>query len=104
VGVDIPLCLAYSMCGDPFACLNRMRLDFAICISILLAVLFIGTAGAFFLFVPVLGILTAVTLLLGLGLMFALGLIAGTRSRKLYPFSHRVLPIRRLPGNLSIVR
>jgi len=81
-----------------------MRLDFTICISILLAILFMGTAGAFFLYVPVLAIFTAVTLLLGLGLMFALGLIAGTRWRKSTAFPHRVVPIRRLPQSLSVVR
>jgi hypothetical protein len=79
-----------------------MRLDFTICLSILLAILFLGAAGAFFLYVPVLAIFTAVTLVLGLGLMFALGLIAGSRWRKL--FSHRVVPMRRIPDDFSIVR
>ena len=92
----------WPMCGDWFACLNGMRLDFTICISILLAILFMGAAGAFFLYVPVLAIFTAVTLLLGLGLMFALGLIAGTRWRK--SAAYRIVPLRRLPHNLSVVR
>jgi hypothetical protein len=79
-----------------------MRLDFAVCFSILLAVIFIGAVGAFLLYVPPLGILTAVTIVVGLGLMFALGLMTGSRWRKL--FSHRAIQIKRLPGNLSIVR
>ena len=91
-----------NRCGDPFAYSNAMRLDFTILVSILLAILFLGAAGAFFLYVPVLGIFTTITVLLGLGLMFALGLIAGTRWRKVSPVSHRVVPIR--SGNLSVVR
>jgi hypothetical protein len=75
-----------------------MKLDFIICLGILLAVLFVGIMGAFLLYVPVMTLLTVVTLLLGLGLMFALGMLTGRRSRKLSPFS------RRLPGDLHIVR
>jgi hypothetical protein len=84
--------------------LIRMRLDFVICLGILLAVLFIGVVGAFLLYVPVLTVITVVTLLLGLGLMFALGLLTGSRWRKLSPFSHRSMPLRRMPNNLFIVR
>jgi hypothetical protein len=81
-----------------------MRLDFIVCLGILLALLFIGIMGAFLLYVPALTVLTVVTLVLGLGLMFALGLLTGSRWRKLSPFSHRAMPLRRLPGNLYIVR
>jgi len=75
-----------------------MKLDFVVCLGILLAVLFIGVVGAFFLYVPVLAVFTAVIMLLGLGLMFALGLLTGRRWRKLSPFTHRAMPLRRLPG------
>jgi hypothetical protein len=78
-----------------------MKLDFAIPLSIILAILFIGTVGAFLLYVPVLTVLTVVTMILGLGLMFALGLLTGTRWRKLSPFSHRSVPVRR---DLFVVR
>jgi hypothetical protein len=80
-----------------------MKLDFVVCLSILLAVLFLGTIGAFLLYVPMLTIATVVTLLLGLGLMFALGMLTGRRSRK-SPFSHRLVPIRRLPGDFHLMR
>lgn len=71
-----------------------MKLDFIICLGLLLAILFVGIIGAFLLYVPVLSVLTAATLLLGLALMFALGILTGRRSRKLSPFSHRAMPIR----------
>jgi len=58
-----------------------------ICLSILLAVLFVGSVGAFLLYVPALTVITVVTLLLGLGLMFALGMLTGRRSRKLSIFT-----------------
>ena len=74
---------------------NGMKLDFIVCLGILLAILFVGIVGAFLLYVPVLTVLTVVTLLLGLGLMFALGILTGRRSRKLSPFSHRAMPIVR---------
>jgi hypothetical protein len=64
-----------------------MKLDLMICLSILLAILFVGIVGAFLLYVPALTVITVVTLLLGLGLMFALGMLAGRRSRKLSPFT-----------------
>ncbi len=41
--------------------------------------LFLGSAGAFFLFVPLLSIATVVVLLVGLMLMFGLGFQAGFR-------------------------
>ncbi len=87
-----------------YACLliSRMKLDTAVCFSILLAVIFIAAVGAFLLYVPPLGILTATTMVVGLGLMFALGLMTGSRWRKLFP--HRAIQIKRLSGNLSIVR
>jgi hypothetical protein len=51
-------------------------------IRILLAssgALFLGAIGAFFLFVPVLSIATVVWMLMGLMLMFGLGVQVGTR-------------------------
>jgi hypothetical protein len=66
-----------------------MKLDFMICLGILLAILFVGIVGAFLLYVPALTVITVVTLLLGLALMFALGLLTGRRSRKLSQFAHR---------------
>jgi hypothetical protein len=72
-----------------------MKLDFMVCLGILLAVLFLGIAGAFFLYVPALTIFTVVTLLLGLGLMFALGILTGRRSRKLPLFAHRQIQMGR---------
>jgi hypothetical protein len=71
-----------------------MKLDFMVVLGILLAMLFLGVVGAFFLYVPVLTLLTVVTLLLGLGLMFALGILTGRRARKISPFTHRAMPIR----------
>jgi hypothetical protein len=79
-----------------------MRIDFAVCLSVILAVVFLVAAGAFFLYVPALAVLTTVTLVLGLGLMFVLGLMTGSRWRRL--FSHRTTPIRRLPDHFSVVR
>jgi hypothetical protein len=81
-----------------------MKFDFIVCLGILLAVLFVGIVGAFFLYVPALTVFTVVTLVLGLGLMFALGMLTGRRSRKLSPFTHRAMPIRRLPNDIYIVR
>ncbi len=72
-----------------------MRFDFIILLSTLLAVLFVGTVGAFLLYVPALTVITVVTLLLGLGLMFALGILTGRRWRKASPFTHRAMPIIR---------
>jgi cyanate permease len=59
-----------------------MKLDLMVCLGILLAVLFVGVVGAFLLYVPALTVLTVITLLLGLGLMFALGMLTGRRSRR----------------------
>lgn len=75
-----------------------MRLHFVICLSILLAVLFIGTAGAFFLYVPLLELFTTVVILLGLGLMFVLGLMTGSSWRRFSPLRHRAVPIGRVPA------
>jgi len=61
-------------------------------LSVLLAVLLASVIGAFLLYVPVLTVLTVVTLVLGLGLMFALGIMTGRRSR------------RRMPGGLYVAR
>jgi hypothetical protein len=69
-----------------------MKLDFVVCLGIVLAILFLGIVGAFLFYVPTLTLLTVVTLLLGLGLMFALGILTGRRSR------------HRHTGNLYVVR
>jgi hypothetical protein len=81
-----------------------MKLDLMICFGILLAVFFVGIMGAFLLYVPALSVFTVVALLLGLALMFALGILTGRRVRKVSPFTHRAMPIRRMQGNLYIVR
>jgi hypothetical protein len=81
----------------------HMKLDLLVCLGILLAVLFLGIIGAFLLYVPALTVLTVVTLLLGLGLMFALGMLTGRHWRRISPFA-RTMVGRRLPGNLYIVR
>jgi hypothetical protein len=72
-----------------------MRIDFVVSLSFLFAILFLGTVGAFLFYVPALTLLTVVTILLGLGGMFALGLLTGSRWRRLSPFTHRAMPIRR---------
>jgi hypothetical protein len=81
---------------------NCMKLDFMVCLGILLAILFVGIVGAFFLYVPALTVLTSATMLVGLGLMFALGILTGRRSRKVSPFSERTMQAR--TDNLYIVR
>ena len=68
-----------------------MKLDITVFLSILLATLFIGTVGGFLLYVPALSIITVTTMLLGLGLMFALGLQTGRRLRKASRGSHRAV-------------
>jgi hypothetical protein len=85
---------AQLMVGDQLARIFVMKLDFIVVLGILLAILFLGSIGAFFLYVPVLTVFSVVTLLLGLGLMFALGILTGRRARKISPFSHRAMPIR----------
>jgi hypothetical protein len=60
-----------------------MKLDTFVCLGILLAALFVGVLGAFLLYVPAMTILTVSPLLLGLGLMFALGMLTGRHQRKL---------------------
>jgi hypothetical protein len=49
------------------------------CFVISSVVLFLGSTTAFFLFVPLLSIMTVGSMLLGLILMFWLGIQAGTR-------------------------
>jgi hypothetical protein len=66
-----------------------MKFDTAVLLSILLAILFIGTIGAFLLYVPALTVFSVASVLVGLCLMFALGLATGTRWRKLTRFTHR---------------
>ena len=66
-----------------------MKLDITVFLSLLLAILFIGTVGGFLLYVPALSIITVATMLLGLALMFALGLQTGRRWRKVSRGSHR---------------
>jgi hypothetical protein len=59
-----------------------MKLNFAVTLSFLLTVLFIGAVGAFLIYVPALPVFAVATVLVGLGLMFALGLATGSRWRK----------------------
>jgi hypothetical protein len=73
-----------------------MKLNFAVALSILLAVLFMGTVGAFLIYVPALTVFTVASVLIGLCLMFALGLAAGRQWKKAIRFQHR--------ADLSIVR
>lgn len=73
-----------------------MKLNFAVALSILLAVLFVGTVGAFLLYVPALTVFAVASVLVGLGLMFALGLAAGRQWKKSIRLQHRT--------DLSIVR
>lgn len=72
-----------------------MKLDLMVSLGILLAVLFVGVVGAFLLYVQTLTVIAVVTLLLGLALMFALGILTGRRVRKISPFTHRAMPIVR---------
>jgi hypothetical protein len=72
-----------------------MKFDFMVCLGILLAVLFVGMMGAFLLYVPALTVITVASLLLGLALMFALGILTGRRWRKLSQFTHRTMPMIR---------
>ena len=82
-----------------------MRFDLAISLSVLIAVLCIGTLGAFLLYVPALAVFTVVVMILGLGLMFALGLLTGTRWRRLTPFDQRSAPpVRKSPAHLYVIR
>jgi hypothetical protein len=69
-----------------------MRLDFVVCMGILLAVTFLAIVGAFFLYVPALTVVTVAIMIVGLGLMFALGLLTGRRSRKISAFPRRAMP------------
>jgi hypothetical protein len=71
-----------------------MKLDHMVCLGILLAILFVGIVGAFLLYVQTLNVIAVVTLVLGLALMFALGILTGRRARKISPFAHRALTIR----------
>jgi len=70
-----------------------MKRDFFFCLGILLAVLFLSTVGAFLLYVPMLTTITVITLVFGLGLMFALGILTGRSLRKPGTFPHRSTPI-----------
>jgi len=72
-----------------------MKLDHMVCLGILLAVLFTGIVGAFLLYVQTLTVIAVVTLLLGLALMFALGILTGRRARKVTPFTNRAMPVIR---------
>jgi hypothetical protein len=71
-----------------------MKLDHMVCLGVLLALVFVGIVGAFLLYVQTLNVIAVATLVLGLGLMFALGILTGRRARKTSPFTHRALPIR----------
>lgn len=81
--------------GDSSARSIVMKLDFMVCLGTLLAILFVGMVGAFLLYVPALTVISVVTVLLGLGLMFALGILTGRGWRKSSPLSHRAMPIVR---------
>jgi len=50
--------------------------------ALFFAALFLGSAGAFFLYVPPLSIATVVLIVVGLMLMFGLGFQAGARTEK----------------------
>jgi len=65
-----------------------MKLNLAVALSILLAVLFVGTVGAFLLYVPALTVFAVASVLAGLCLMFALGLAAGRQWKKSDRFHH----------------
>jgi hypothetical protein len=61
--------------------------------------------GMFIFYVPALTIITGVTMIVGLALMYALGFLTGRRWRKLLPETHHpITPIRRFPGNISVIR
>jgi hypothetical protein len=75
--------------------LIAMKLDHMVCLGILLAVLFVGIVGAFLFYVQTLTVIAVVTLVLGLALMFALGMLTGRRVRKISPFTHRAMPMIR---------
>jgi hypothetical protein len=77
-----------------------MRLHFIFCLSILLALLFIASVGAFLLYVPTLDVFVTIMMILGLSLMFALGLITGTRWRRISALLHR----DRFHGDIPAVR
>jgi hypothetical protein len=72
-----------------------MKLDHMVCLGVLLAVLFVGIVGAFLLYVQALNVIAVATLVLGLGLMFALGILTGRRARKTSGFGHRAMPVIR---------
>jgi hypothetical protein len=78
-----------------------MKLNLSVALSILLAILFIGTVGTFLVYVPALSVFTAAIVLLGLGLMFGIGLMTGTQWRKLPLLTHHV---RRHTGPFPVVR
>jgi hypothetical protein len=80
----LAVCLHMNIC---------MRLDFLVSLSFLLAILFIGSVGAFLLYVPALTVFTVVTMLVGLGLMFALGMFAGRHKRRMTDFAPRHLSV-----------
>jgi hypothetical protein len=85
--------------GDRVAPVKRMRRDFVIPACFLLAVLFMGTLGAFLLYVPAFTVFTVILILSGLGLMFALGLQTGARWRRLsFRFHQTTHQIKRVAG------
>jgi hypothetical protein len=69
-----------------------MKLNFAVALSFLLTILFIGAVGAFLLYVPALSVFAVATVLVGLGLMFAFGLATGSRWRKASRTHHDHFP------------
>lgn len=72
-----------------------MKLDHMVCLGVLLALVFVGIVGAFLLYVQTLNVIAVATLVLGLGLMFALGILTGRRARKTSGFTHRAMPVIR---------
>ena len=74
-----------------------MKLDFVVTLSILLAILFLGSLGAFLFYVPAVSMFTVVLMLLGLALMFALGLQTGRHRRRNPPLIVRWKDGRSLP-------
>lgn len=65
--------------GTRVACQPSMRRDLTFLVGILVGVLFLGSLGAFLLYVPILPLTVVVTTLLGLILMFVLGIQTGGR-------------------------
>lgn len=79
-----------------------MRLGLFLFLSLILAALFTGVVGVFLVYVPAQTVFAAATMVLGLILMYLLGLITGRRWRRLSPTLHRIAPAR--PRDWSTAR